>query len=233
MRPTSSPVEAEWYLLSFAWRWQGEKKVHVLGLDDFPGYKPGSENDKPLAKALHALFDEADVTIAHNGDRFDRRKANARFLVHKLPPPSPYRTVDTLKVARQHFMFNSNRLGDLGKQLGIGTKLATGGFGTWRGCMTGDPAAWATMKKYNKQDVVLLEEIYDRLLPWMTNHPNMANIASTPDACPKCGAVGRMIVRGYYHVQTLTYPKYQCRTCLSLPPRSGAPSRRLAKPEYV
>ncbi len=38
--------------------------------------------------------------------------------------------------------------------------------------MNKDPAAWKVMEKYNKQDVLLLEKVYDRLLPWIKSHPN-------------------------------------------------------------
>ena len=72
------------------------------------------------------MFDEADVVIAHNGDKFDMRKANARFGHYE--PPMPVQQVDTLKVARKYFKFESNKLGDLGEHLGLGNKEVTGGF---------------------------------------------------------------------------------------------------------
>ncbi len=40
--------KADWYMLSFAWKWLGEKSVHVLGLDDFPEYEKDKTNDKHL-----------------------------------------------------------------------------------------------------------------------------------------------------------------------------------------
>jgi hypothetical protein len=226
-------IESEWYMLSFAWKWLGDKRTQVLGLDDFRGYERDPENDKRLCRELHKLFDEADITIAHNGDQFDRRKANARFVANGLGPPSPYRTVDTLKVARRHFMFSSNKLDDLGQALGVGRKAPTGGWRTWRGCMAGDPASWSTMKKYNKQDVDLLEQVYLRLLPWMDNHPNMATLCAMPDACPKCGTPGRMQRRGTRHTaRSLSYIRFYCRSC------GGYSHARFAdkdhpKPEYV
>ena len=205
----------EWHLLSFAWKWQGEKQVHCLGLDDWPRtFRRDPTDDSRLAKELHALIDEADVTVAHNGDRFDMRKANARFLTHGFDPPSPTRQVDTLKVARRVAMFNSNKLGDLGESLGVGAKLSTGGFQTWLGCMAGDERAWKKMKAYNKEDVLLLERVYQRLLPWIDNHPNMALISGRPKACPKCGVEGRMIKRGTRRYNRVTVnERYQCRAC--------------------
>jgi RNase_H superfamily len=218
--------EQEWHLLSVAWKWRGEKKTHVLGLDDFPSaYRKDPTDDYYLAWEAHQLLDEADVVIAHNGDRFDTRKTQARLLIHGFDPPSPFRSVDTLKVAKQHFMFNSNKLGDLGETLGLGEKVDTGGFKLWLGCMRGDPKAWALMKKYNRQDVVLLEKVYERMLPWINNHPNMALIGDRPESCPKCFSEAGMIIRGYHKYHGVTKARvFQCRGC------GGYSHHRLSEP---
>ena len=131
--------EREWYLLCVSYRWEHESKTQVCALVDFPDtYAKDPENDLHVAKKLWDLLDEADIVIAHNGDRFDMRKANARFVYHNLGPVSPVKQIDTLKTARRYFMFNSNKLDNLGKHLGVGAKVDTGGFTTWAGCMRGD-----------------------------------------------------------------------------------------------
>ena len=204
----------DWHLLSVAWKWLGEKRTYVMGLDDYEGYKPGDRDDSALAWLIHDLFDEADIAITHNGNSFDQPKARTRMAVHHLPPHRPFKEVDTLKVARKVFAFTSNTLEDLCRQLGLDHKGKVG-FDVWVGCMEGDPKAWATMKKYNRQDVKILEELYFTLLPWMTTHPNMALIADRPDACPKCGEVGKMISRGRRVNQVTTRERYQCTVCRS------------------
>lgn len=205
--------KADWHLLSIAWRWLGEKTVHCSALPDYPkSYAKDPENDFQLACLAYRLFDEADIVVAHNGVAFDTKKAQARMLVHGLNPPSPFREVDTLKLARGHFAFTSNRLDDLCKTLGIGQKQATGGFGTWLGCLRGDPKAWATMKRYNKHDVVLLEELYLRLRPWDNRHPNVALIADAKDACPRCGK-GPLTKRGYRSYGVTKRQRFQCSSC--------------------
>ena len=139
----------EWYMLCFSYRWEHERRTHVCSLVDFPdAYKQDPENDFHVVKRLHEMLDEADIIIAHNGDKFDMRKANARFVAHGLGPVSPVRQIDTLKVARKYFMFNSNKLDHLGNYLGVGRKVSTGGFETWAGCMRDDRKAWRTMIKY-------------------------------------------------------------------------------------
>ena len=201
----------DWQLLSVAWKWLGEKKVQVCGLDDFEDYQPG-DDDLNLAWLIHDLFDEADVAITHNGNSFDQPKARTRMAVHHLPPHRPFLEVDTLKVARKTFAFTSNTLEDLCRQLGLDHKGKVG-FDVWIGCMEGDPKAWSLMKRYNKQDVKILEELFLLLLPWMTTHPNMALLSDRPNACPKCGAEGKMISRGRRVNQVTTRERYQCTAC--------------------
>jgi hypothetical protein len=203
--------EQDWFMLSFAWQWADEKKVHVKALCDYPGYAKNKTDDSPLIKDLWKLFDEADVLIAHNGDRFDRRKSNSRFLGCGLPPPSPYKTVDTLKVARRQFMQGSNSLQSLGTFLGLGGKLPTTGWHTWRGCIDGDPKAWGTIKRYNKRDVSLLRSVYERLLPWIPNHPDM-RVYTGKASCRNCGS-HHLQMRGEERTLTTIKQRYQCQAC--------------------
>ena len=203
--------ETEWHILSVAWKWLGEKEIHVLGLDDFPkAFRKDPTNDYNVVKKIHELFDEADVVIGHNSNSFDNKKAQGRMLVHGFAPPSPYQEVDTLRQAKRHFSFNSYRLGDLGEYLGVGGKEDTGGFKTWLGCMNGDPDSWKTMKKYNKQDVVILEKIYLKMLPWMNGHPNIAFLRDAMDGCVNCGETKYITYQGKRKTRTMTYHRVKC-----------------------
>lgn len=182
--------QKEWYMLCFAWKWLGEKKTMVIGLDDFKGYKPGAGNEKKLIGVLWKLFDEADIIIAHNGNSFDIKKTNAKFIEHGFAPPSHYKTIDTKLVAKRYFKFNSNKLDDLANILGIGRKIDVGRFeDIWIGCALGNKSAWSRMKTYNIKDVVLLEEVYLRLRSWMNPHPHVGLLTDQHEACPNCGAM--------------------------------------------
>ncbi len=204
--------QRDWYILSYAVKWAGEKKIEVKGLIDYPGYKKDVENDKELVKDLWKVFDKADILIAHNGDGFDILKANTRFILHKLEPPTPYKTVDTLKVARKMFRFDSNKLDDLGHYFNIGRKLPHTGFHLWKGCMTGDPKSWQLMLRYNAHDVELLEKLYYLLQAWTPTHPNVNQGATPNEACPKCGSkdVQR---RGFSYTLLRQKQRYQCNNC--------------------
>lgn len=201
----------ERYLLSFAYMWLSDEKVHVKVLPDYKLYKTDSESDFALVADLWRLFDEADVIIAHNGNSFDLRMCNAAFARHGMKPPAPYKTIDTLTVARNKFRFNSNKLNDLGVTLGVGAKVETGGFKLWLGCLSGDKKSWKLMKEYNGQDVVLLKEVYLKLRPWMTNHPNF-NLLRGVSCCPTCQS-NKIQSRGYGQTKTTIYNRYHCQSC--------------------
>lgn len=205
--------QSEWYILCFAYKWLDERSTRVVALPDFDLYQTEPDNDRLLVGALRDLLDEADVTIAHNVTGFDAPRARSRMLAHGIDPPSPSKDIDTLRVARRQFAFNGNRLDDLCRALGVGVKAETGGFGTWLGCMSGDPKAWKQMTRYNRQDVVILEELYRRLRPWIPNHPNMALIAGRPDSCPRCGASEGFEARGWRYYNVTRRRRFRCRAC--------------------
>lgn len=205
-------TKQDWYVLSFAYKWLGEKKTTVHALPDYGLYKRNRENDKTLLKDLWGILDEADVVVAHNGDRFDIRKANARFLAHGFKPPSPYKTVDTLKVARRHFKFDSNKLNDLGRYLKVGRKLPHTGSHLWFGCMHGDSRAWRLMRRYNARDVDLLEQVYLKIRPWATNHPSLTWHTRKHEDCPVCQS-NDTIYRGWNLNRTGRKRRINCRDC--------------------
>ena len=201
--------EREWNMLSFAYRWLGDRKVKAFSLPDFPGYKKDRNNDTALIMELWNLLDEADIVIGHNVDRFDVRKTNARFLSAGLTPPSPYKTVDTYKLAKKYFFLNSNKLTDLATYLGVGKKVETGGFDLWLGCMSGDKKSWKKMVEYNKHDVELTEKVYLKLRPWMNTSPNQNLYQGTTHSCPICGQ-DSLQKRGWAYTRVNKYQRYQC-----------------------
>lgn len=180
--------EKEWYMLMAGYKWLHEKSVHVIALPDYKIWKKNRTDDRELIKAIWELFDKADIIIGHNAQSFDIKKTNAKFIEHGFPPPSPYKIIDTKLVAKRYFNFNSNKLDDLGNILGLGRKIETGGFDLWLGCAAGDMKSWSKMTAYNKQDVLLLEKVYLKMLPYMTNHPNWGIVIGERSVCPNCGS---------------------------------------------
>lgn len=192
-------IDQHWNLLSFAVKY-GDKTTNVL-----------TGTDEELTKYLWDVFDRSDIIVAHNGDSFDIKKANAKFIQYGLTPPSPYKKVDTLKIARKYFKFESNKLDDLGELLGVGRKMKHAGIDMWFAVMDGDEKALKMMARYNKQDVELLYNVYQKLKSWDESRPNM-NIFSEIDGCPTCGS-SNIQSRGFSITKTGKKKRFQCQDC--------------------
>lgn len=172
-----------------------------------------SSDHYDVVRSLWQLLDEADAVVTYNGDRFDRGVINREFLLYGMAPPSPYHSIDLLKVVRKQFKFVSNKLDHIAKELGIGQKEQHEGHELWLKCMNKEAEAWKTMERYNKQDVLLLEDLYDHLLPWIKNHPNHGLYTRSEEmCCPNCGSV-HLKKNGIEHTRTLSYQRYRCKGC--------------------
>lgn len=209
-------VEREWALLCFAYQWFGTDKIGWAGAIQDPRFVPDKAEDLYVARRLAALFDRADVTVAHNGDRFDRRKANVRFRANGIDPPSPYQTVDTLKISRREFGEIKHNLNYLANKYHDAHKLPNIGFPLWRGCMAGDLDSWSTMERYNRRDVELLEGQYLDLMPWLppgSVAPNMGHFTAKGDPiCPRCGSA-KMNPNGIKRTPVSEYQAWRCQDC--------------------
>lgn len=194
-------IKQDTELLCFAYKWEGEP-TKVVSASNTP--------QKKLVKKLHSLLDEADVVIGHNGDRFDIRVANALFVKHGLKPPAPYKTVDTLKLARRYFRFTKNNLDYLSSVL-LGEKKIQTDKSLWFGCMNRDKEAFKKMEKYAKHDVDLLYRLYHKLKMWHTGHPNSNLYHETTHKCPVCNSNTQK--RGFTYTRVGKYQRYQCTKC--------------------
>lgn len=193
-------------MMSWGAKWLEEPDVEWRGL------KPDGHNR--MVKRIWKLLDEADCVIHYNGKSFDVPRIQREFLKMGMPPPSPFKQIDLLLTVRKQFRFDSNKLEEVAKQLGIGRKVEHEGFGLWLKCLDGEMSAWERMKKYNVQDVRLTEQAYlTKLRPWVVSHPSVAAFRGE-DVCPKCGSADRQR-RGKTFLKTASYPRFMCKACKS------------------
>ena len=184
-------------------RWLGEKKVHFKSVHH--------HGKKEMLDALHELMEEADVLVGWNSQAFDSKHIKREFLENGYLPPSPYKELDLMRVVRSQFKFPSNKLDYVSQKLGVGAKVKHSGFQLWIDCMAGNKKAWKEMKEYQIQDVNLLIDLYDVLLPWIKNHPHRG-LHEDIDGCPNCASTN-LERRGTTHVSSVTYQRYQCKDC--------------------
>lgn len=190
-------------VLCWAAKWLGEDEIMF---DSVHQSKP-----KAMLKKIYDLISEADAVVHYNGTKFDMPTLNKEFLLYGMDPPAPYKQIDLLKTMRSSFKFPSNKLDYVSQRLGLGKKVEHKGMELWTACLDGDNDAWETMEKYNKQDVVLLEQVYVRVLPWIKQHPNR-NLFSDSPCCPTCGHT-EVQKRGKAVTTTGSYQRYQCKAC--------------------
>ena len=193
-------IVKQWQILSFSAKWLGGKQETYID----------HKTDRVLLKKIWRLLDQAEIVIAHNGDAFDLKKINARFLFWGMTPPSPYRTIDTLKISRKYFGLLSHKQDDIGEYIGTGRKIKVDKQ-LWLDCIKGNKKALKLMKAYNSQDVVLLEKNYLRFRPWIKNHPNLT-VYSQQTTCPKCQS-SKLVKRGYQFNNTTKYARIYCKSC--------------------
>lgn len=206
--------------MCWAAKWYGEKGSFFESVH--------KTTRKRMIGKIHRLMDEADAIVHYNGKKFDIPTLNKEILLLGLSPPSPAKQIDLLQTARSQFRFPSNKLDYIAQQLGLGKKVDHVGHQLWIDCMNGDKKAWGIMEKYNRHDVTLLERVYDKLLPWIKNHPNRG--AYEDCKCPACGS-GRSQSRGYAVTKTTKYRRFQCLDCGSW--FRSVKQANTRKPEYV
>ena len=194
-------------LMCYAYKELGEKNVKFVSRHDFKTYHD-------FVKSLHTLLSSADVTIAHNGGSFDDKMANRFFILEGLTPPKPRKTVDTRREAKRWFRFESNKLDDLGDFLGLGRKESIGYADLEDDFMSDNPSKKTVrlMKKYNIQDINLLEAIYLKMRPFMASHPNLGDVYQINGVCPKCLS-SDLNKEGTHARRSGRVQSYSCNNC--------------------
>lgn len=206
-------IKSDWHLLAWAAKWLGDKPNKIMYQDQ--RYNRDIEDDKEILRNIWNLLDEADIVITQNGIEFDIKKLNSRFIMHKMQPPSSFRHIDTLKLAKKHFAFTSNKLEYMTDKLCKKYKKLQHkkfpGFEMWRECLAGNVKAWKAMEKYNKYDVLSLEELYTKLIPWDNSIDFNTYTEDESHVC-KCGSK-RIVKNGNWFTNLGKFQRYKCMDC--------------------
>jgi hypothetical protein len=193
-------LETPGYTLCWAAKWHGEKEVM------FDSILSGR---KKMLTGIHRLMCQADAICHYNGNKFDIPTLNGEFLKMKMKPPAPSKQIDLCATAKRKFRLASNKLDFVAQHLEIEGKVKHKGFELWKQCMDRDKAAFKEMETYNRQDVVLLENVYNRLVPWASGHLNQSD---DHKCCPRCGSED-IQADGYTNTGASRFPRFQCNSC--------------------
>lgn len=205
-------IKQDWTVLSWSAKWL-EDSPNKMMYADVRGQK-NVRDDKKLLVKIWKLLDEADVVITQNGIKFDSKKLNARFAIHKLAPPSPYKHIDTFRIAKKHFAFTSNKLEYMAQALGVKYKKLKHkkfpGFEMWSECLNKNVEAFKEMELYNKHDVLALQGVYEELIKW-DNTINF-NVFNPEEMVCTCGSK-EFKENGYDYQKLGIYKRYKCKKC--------------------
>jgi predicted RNA-binding Zn-ribbon protein involved in translation (DUF1610 family) len=207
--------------MCYSAKWLGEKQVYFDSVH--------KSTHQEMLDGIHGLLEQADAVVHYNGNKFDMPTLNKEFLVHGMTPPPPVKNIDLLRVVKSQFRFPSNKLDYVAQRLKLGKKNEHEGHTLWLKCMAGDKKAWKTMENYNIQDVLLLEKLYKRLLPWIKTPVNQSLMKDRNGfLCPTCGKQN-LISKGFRYTTTGAYQRYQCKSCgaFSTDTRSIIPHSKL------
>lgn len=194
-------------VICVCWKYVGEKKVYSLEWDK-------NQDDKSMLKKFAKEALKADALVAHNGDKFDIKWLKTRLLFHRLEPMTNIVSIDTLKLSRANFNFNSNKLAYITKFLGFAGKMDTGGLQLWLDIRKGSKKAMKHMVKYCRQDVTELENVFLAMLPHCQRLTLSLSVVYNGhnQGCPMCSSTNTHKY-GIYTSNAGKYQKYKCSAC--------------------
>lgn len=208
-------IVEDWRIICASWKWADSNDIQSVSwqsTNDRTLSPVLGKDDSRVIRKLHQILSLADVIVGHNSDNFDWKKFQSRCVKLGLSPVAPKATVDTLKVARKEFRFTSNRLDFIGEYLGVGGKMDTP-KGMHSDVIWSRPGALKTMLEYNKRDVELVEAVYNKLKPYIRNHPALHHSVDHKDLhCPSCGSKS-VVKRGTRLNKKNVVQPYQCKDC--------------------
>lgn len=190
-------------IMCIAYKWSDQKKVYHLEWD-------AKQNDKSILQKFIKISEQADELVGHNGDNFDLKWIRTRCFFHNIPMMPNYTTVDTLKQARSGFRFNSNKLDYINKYIGGKGKNHTS-FDLWKEIvLNNSKKSMKLMTDYCKMDVIILEEIFNRMSPYIKHKSSIADYKCN---CPNCNSENMGVSSYKTNAAGTKYVQLQCKDC--------------------
>lgn len=200
-------------ILTAGFKEVGKGKPEVLNILD---YRDQSGDliraEKRLLKDISKRLLDCDVWLTHYGTWYDVVFVNSRLLYHRLPilPPN-YAHLDTWKIARNRLKLRNNRLITISEFLGTEDEKNAIKPEQWIRAMGGHRPSMDYIVEHCRRDVLVLEEVYERLKPLVLDHPNRGLV----DGRGGCGVCGehKLQKRGFHITRCRKYQRMQCQAC--------------------
>lgn len=180
-----SQITSETKIITVAFKWLGSNKVHYLKWDK-------NQCDKELMREFLTYYNQADMVIGYNSDRFDNKIINARALKFNFDVNLYVKSLDLMKQAKSKFRLPGYSMNVLAKFLGVQTKMQHSGLSMWEAIQYGNKKeakkAMKMMIKYNVQDIIVTEQVYLRLRKYLKSPIHIGVLEGEGrTSCPICG----------------------------------------------
>jgi uncharacterized protein YprB with RNaseH-like and TPR domain len=156
-------LKSETTIISIAWKWIGEDKVHHVVWDE-------NHNDKELLQKFLPEFNKASIVVGQNSKSFDNKIVAARAAKHRLFINNFVTNVDIYRLAKSVFRLPSYSMAYMAKYFGLTLKQSHEGIYMWDMIEDGKPKEQKEylkkMVNYNVGDIVTTEELYMTLRPY-------------------------------------------------------------------
>jgi hypothetical protein len=159
------------------------------------------------------LLNEADIVVTYNGQAFDIKRIQGELAREGFTPPRPFKQIDLFRQVKANFRFTSNELEYVSRALCLGGMVSHQDFALWVDCLNSDSTAWSALGRHAKCDVTLIENLYDRLRPWIKQHPAFGLYMANPGACTNCGNTALHEYHGLHRTPQQAYDRYRCAAC--------------------
>jgi hypothetical protein len=205
-------IDKDKSLMCFAYAWQHEKKVKLCSvLDNTERFINDHYDDYELCLKLKELFEEADIVVAYNGDRFDWKFFQWRCAVNGITAPRKPIMFDPFKVVKSEFLPTARGLGDVALALGLSMKAY---MPDQNKCASGCALTIGKTGEYCKDDIPPMIDIFEFLLfnGYIRKGLKINSILGNNDLCISCG-MDEFVDDGYDYTPKSRYELKKCVTC--------------------
>ena len=192
-------IRTEAKIISIAWKWVGEDKVHHLTWDK-------NHCDKKMVQEFLKSYNKASMIIGQNNNSFDNKWINTRAAKHKLFVDRYVKSFDIYRMAKRYFRLPSYSMAYMAKYFGLTLKQSHEGLHMWDMIEYGNKEEQKEyldkMVDYNKGDIVTTEELYVTLKQYFGSVTNNAIKQGLPKwGCPVSGSLDVKLLKTIFTEQ--------------------------------
>lgn len=204
-------------IINCGWKVYGENKTHCINAWDFKSWVKDVNDDREICDAIKEVLSDADAIVTYNGKRFDWKVLQTRFLFNDIVPLHKIPHIDCCNIAKGNLYAINNRLNTIAELTTGEQKQKHDGWEMWEKVRDRDPKAMRDMERYCKRDVDVLEGVFKKLMPIITQIPNFnyfkrRDISGDKDMCPRCGST-RQIKNGTRITRSGPQQRFRCNDC--------------------